>query len=242
MTVEDPVLTMTQWLTPSEHGIGAMLKTLIGLGGVALFLMFFGFLVFAGQEGPGAGFARLMRTISEGLRDLGDFSFRRLWAMTRLAFQEAIRKKVLVAFAVFALVMLFASWYLDVKTDQPAQLYMAVVLGWTNLLVLILALFLSTFSLPNDMKTKTIYTVVTKPVRIIELVLGRMLGFVLIGSLILAVMCVLSYFFVWRGLSHRHEVEVASLVEDATIVDDKGKRGMSGRTTEDDYHRHTVFI
>jgi hypothetical protein len=162
--------------------------------------------------------------------------------MTRLAFQEAVRKKVLVAFAIFALVMLFASWYLDVKTDQPAQLYMAVVLGWTNLLVLILALFLSTFSLPNDMKTRTIYTVVTKPVRIIEVILGRILGFVLIGTLILAVMCVLSYFFVLRGLSHRHEVEVDSLVEDTTIVDDKGNYGMSGRTTEDDYHRHAVYI
>jgi hypothetical protein len=69
-----------------------------------------------------------------------------------------------------------------------------------------------------------------------------MLGFVLIGTLILVVMCVLSYVFVWRGLSHRHEVEVASLVEDATIVDAKGNRGLSGRTTEDDYHRHTVFI
>jgi ABC-type transport system involved in multi-copper enzyme maturation permease subunit len=242
MTVEEPILSMYEWFMPGPGRLGAGASGIIGLLGVSLFLMFFGFLVFAGHEGPGAGLARLGRTLGEGLRDLGDFSFRRLWAMTRLAFQEALRKKVLVAFAIFALVMLFASWYLDVKTDQPAQLYMAVVLGWTNLLVLILALFLSTFSLPNDMKTRTIYTVVTKPVRIIELVLGRMLGFVLIGTLILLVMCVLSYFFVWRGLSHRHEVEAASLVQDTTIVDDKGNYGMSGRTTEEDYHRHTVFI
>jgi ABC-type transport system involved in multi-copper enzyme maturation permease subunit len=165
-----------------------------------------------------------------------------LWAIARLAFQEAVRKKVLVAFFIFVLVMLFASWYLDVQTDQPARLYMAVVLGWTNLLVLILALFLSTFSLPGDMKTRTIYTVVTKPVRIIELVLGRMLGFTLIGTLILVVMCILSYFFVWRGLSHSHEVEVASLVEDSNIKDEEGNIGQRGRTTEDDYHRHTVEI
>src|SRR5688500_11442280 len=110
MTVEDPVLTMTQWLTPGEGRLGAVLYAGLGLLGVTLFMLFFGFLVFAGHEGPGAGLARLGRTLAEGLRDLGDFSFRRMWAMTRLAFQEAIRKKVLVAFAIFALVMLFASW------------------------------------------------------------------------------------------------------------------------------------
>ena len=128
------------------------------------------------------------------------------------------------------------------KTDQPAQLYLSFVLDCDEPAGADARAVPQHFSLPNDIKNQTIYTVVTKPVRPGEIVLGRMLGFVLIGTLILAVMGMLSYFFVWRGLSHRHEVEVATLVEDATIVDDKGNRGLSGRTSEDDYHRHTVFI
>jgi len=47
--------------------------------------------------------------------------------------------------------------------------------------VLLIALLVSAFSLPNDFKTKTIYTVVTKPVRAGDIVLGRILGFTIVG-------------------------------------------------------------
>ncbi len=174
--------------------------------------------------------------------EVGHFSFRRTWAMTRLAFQEAVRRRVLVAFGVFIVVMLFASWYLDVDSDKPAKLYMGVVLGWTSLLVLILGLFLATFSLPNDIKNRTIYTVVTKPVRLIELVLGRMIGFTLIGTLILVIMCLMSYVFVWRGLSHTHTVEIESLENNPEVTDKRGNEGQTGQTSFEQHHRHVVKL
>lgn len=233
---------MSQWLLGSDGGAGALVTALIVFPLFAAVMLFLGYLLAAAQFGPGEAFARVGKSLGVAASELLDFSLRRVWAITRLAFQEAIRRRVLVAFGVFALVMLFGSWYLDVKTDRPAQLYMGLVLGWTNLLVLILALFLSTFSLPTDIRNRTIYTVVTKPVRLVELVLGRMMGFTLVGTLILVVMCVLSYVFVLRGLSHRHEVDVATLAEDRTLVDEDGNYGLSGQTTEDDYHRHTVYI
>ncbi len=83
----------------------------------------------------------------------------------------------------------------------------------TNYLVLILAIFISAFSLPNDLKNKTIYTVVTKPVRGWEIVVGRILGFCAIGTVLLALMCVFSYFFVKRGLQHSHTVDPAGFVD-----------------------------
>ena len=85
---------------------------------------------------------------------------------------------MLVVFVVFVLVLLFAGWFLDSSSDHPARLYLSFVLTATELLVLLLAVFLSAFSLPNDIKSKTIHTVVTKPVRASEIVLGRILGFV----------------------------------------------------------------
>ena len=81
-----------------------------------------------------------------------------------------------------AVVLLFAGWFIDVRSDQPGRLYLGFVLTATNYMVLLLALFLSAFSLPADIKNKTIYTVATKPVRPTEMVLGRVLGFVLVGS------------------------------------------------------------
>jgi len=247
MTIEDPVLPLTEWLFGGSENFGALWTLALILPLLALVILFVAYLSFAAQYGPVAGFRRVGNMLRVAARDLFSLSPRRIMAMSWLAFQEAIRMRVLVAFAVFVFVMLFASWYLDVRTDKPAQLYMGVVLGWTNLLVLILALFLSTFSLPNDIKNRTIYTVVTKPVRAGEVILGRMIGFALIGTLILIVMCVLSYVFVWRGLSHEHRLEadnagVPLLTPDPTIKDEDGNTGWTGRTTEVDYHRHTVYI
>jgi hypothetical protein len=102
-----------------------------------------------------------------------------------------------------------------------------------------MALFLSTFSLPNDIKTRTIYTIVTKPVRPLEIVLGRVIGFTIVGSLMLIAMCGISYMFVIRGLDHRHEVdEIARITETPA----EGSVVWSGTTTIDDHHRHQIRV
>ena len=116
-----------------------------------------------------------------------------------------------MVFVIFVIALLFAGWFLDRESDHPARLYLSFVLTATNYLVLMLAIFISAFSLPNDLKNKTIFTVVTKPVRGWEIVLGRILGFVGIGTVLLALMCVFSYFFVNRGLQHSHTVDPTRL-------------------------------
>ena len=70
------------------------------------------------------------------------------------------------------------------------------VLTATSYLVLLLALFLSSLSLPADIKNRTLHTVVTKPVRASEVVLGRIVGFTAVGTLLLVVMGAISYVFV----------------------------------------------
>jgi hypothetical protein len=197
----------------------------------------FGFLVASVRRGPVEGFYAVWRTIFSGVGDLAQTSVRRTFAMVLLAIQEAVRRKVLVAFAVFVLIILFAGWFLDVKSDNPAKLYLSFVLTASNYLVLLLALFLSAFSIPTDMKNKTIYTIVTKPVRATEIVLGRVIGFSLIGTVILGLMCVISYFFVDRGLAHEHRVENS---ETSKAAD--GSTLITGETTLDSHHRHTFEL
>jgi hypothetical protein len=137
--------------------------------------------------------------------------------------------------------MLFAGWYLDVESDNPARLYLSFVLTSSNYLVLILALFLSAFSLPADIKSRTIYTIVTKPVRSLEIVLGRIFGFTAVGTLLLMGMCVISYLFVVRGLSHQHAVGEPP---QAVAADERSDDSIvsSGRTSLDGHHRHTISV
>jgi len=152
--------------------------------------------------------------------------------------QESLRRRVLVGFAVFLLILLFAGWFLDTKSTAPVTLYLSFVLTATTWLVLLMALFLSALSLPTDIKNKTIYTIVTKPVRPGEIVLGRIIGFAAIGTLMLVVMGLFSYVFVARVLNHTHEVEIASLK--SVPNDSSGSR--TGRTSLNQNHRHELTV
>ncbi len=158
----------------------------------------------------------------------------RVYALARLAFKEAIRRKVLFVVGLFVVGLLLAGWYLNPESDDPARLYISFVLTATNYLILALALFISAFSLPQDIKNKTIYTIVTKPVRATEIVLGRMIGFVAVGTMMLVPMGLASYLFVVRGLRHTH-LEVAD-------VNDVGGGRLEGETDYQQYHRHTFSI
>ena len=197
-----------------------------------------GFLIAAFRYGQLAAGDITFQMLKRGLGDLFSISPRRVFALAWLAVQESLRRRVMVGFGVFLLILLFAGWFLDTKTNNPATLYFSFVLTATTYLVLLIALFLSVFSLPADIKNKTIYTIVTKPVRPGEIVLGRILGFSLIGTLMLAIMGVFSYFFVVRLLDHTHEVEVASL--DAGVGATDGKT--SGRTSLEQNHRHKLTV
>jgi len=117
---------------------------------------------------------------------------------------------------------------------------LSFVLTSTNYLVLLMALLLSAFSLPNDVKNRTIYTVVTKPVRASEIVLGRTLGFGAVGTAMLLLMGVISYVFVTWSLGHSHVVEVASVIDEQDANGAVIRR--KGETSYDQHHQHTFEV
>lgn len=193
-----------------------------------------GYFVSAARYGPGEGFYAVARATRDLIfRDLPGSSPRRIFALARLAFKEAIRRKVLFVVGLFVVLLLVSGWFLNSNSDDPARLYISFVLTATNYLILALALFISAFSIPADIKEKTIYTIVTKPVRATELVLGRMLGFIAVGTVMLVPMGLLSYLFVTRGLDHTHTVV------EAIAEDDGGFRGTTDLVRN---HRHTFEI
>ncbi|MEZ6134801.1 MAG: ABC transporter permease [Pirellulaceae bacterium] len=134
---------------------------------------------------------------------------------------------MLVVLAVFIVGLLFAGWFLNPGADNVARLYISFVMTSTSFLMMLLGLFLSCFSLPNDIKNKTIQTITTKPVRPTEIIFGRILGFTAVGTLVLGVMGGLSYEFVRRGIRHQHERK------------DVAADGLSGTTNYEALHAHT---
>ena len=208
---------------------------------VVLAAVIISYLVAAFRYGPMPAGDRLYRALVGAANDLIHISPRRVWALARLAIQESIRRRVWVALIAFGVILMFAGWFLDPSTPEPGPLYLSFVLSWTTYLIVLLALFVSTFSIPADIKNKTITTVVTKPVRGAEIVLGRMLGFTLIGTALLAVMGACSYVFVLRSLNHTHLLETADLNETA-MRPGALRPGKIGTTQEAQNHSHDVYL
>jgi ABC-type transport system involved in multi-copper enzyme maturation permease subunit len=240
MVLENAPLDFLTWLFGGAGEIGALPRFLITVLVLGVLALLVGFLTALIRYGPLKAGDLTYRVVTNGMAELARTSPRRTWAIARLAIKESFRRRVIVALVVFFLILLFAGWFLRTDYQQPAKLLFSFVLTATTYLVLMIALLLAAFSLPNDFKSKTIYTVVTKPVRAGDIVLGRILGFTVVGTIMLAIMSLFGYLFVVRTLYHTHEVDVARLEE---VVDADGNVvGKTGRTTLDDYHRHEVEL
>jgi hypothetical protein len=128
------------------------------------------------------------------VQSLSRVRFRRIWALTKLGFKEAVRSRVFWVFLIFLIVFLFpAKWFFPIKPEDELRSTVAISSLAMNVLLLFTAALLAAFSIPNDIKNQNIYTVVTKPVERFEIVLGRFVGYTFLMTLALLGMTVISY-------------------------------------------------
>ena len=147
-----------------------------------------------------------------------------------------------VGFGIFIVLLLYRGDVSRCAEQQPGRVYLSFVLTSTNYLVLLMALLLSAFSLPNDVKNRTIYTVVTKPIRASEIVLGRTLGFAAVGTSMLLVMGIISYFFVTVVAGAMTMQIDAANVSEETGKDGKVSAPRMAKRRIDHHHRHTFEV
>ena len=248
--VLDNFPTFSEWFLPGLLLFGGIVLAAIILG------LFVGYVVASFRHGPFEAFYIVAQVIGESVPDFLGTSPRRVFAMARLSVKEALRRRVVVvAFIIFAILLLFGQWFMQGGTENPEKRFMNTVMFGTQILTLLTVMLISAFSLPEDIKKKTIYTIVTKPVRATEIILGRILGFGFLGTVLLALMGLISFFFVSRNLDHTHQVvgatqTIASLdaIAPGTKISPKtGKRVsenavMEGTTDKSLGHEHRLEV
>jgi len=245
MVVEYDIPPLWNWLFGAEAGeatratpsalatFATTVLVMLLLGGVI------GYLIAAFRYGPGKGARIVGKTLLQGIIDLAKISPRRVIGLSGLAVREAFRRHVWIVLAIYVLVLMFAGWMLSSDSPEPAKLYLSFVLQATTYLLILVALFLAALSLPIDIKNHTIYTVVTKPVRASEILLGRLIGFTIVGTMLLLVMAVASYVFVSRLVSHEHTLTAEVMLpvrEQGEVV------AYAGATSEANRHTHQVRL
>ncbi|HEX6986171.1 MAG TPA: hypothetical protein VF170_12395, partial [Planctomycetaceae bacterium] len=159
---------------PEPFAIGPALVTwLLVVAAVAAVAVVASALVGLATGGLG-GVKRALAGLGRGLIDLARVSPGRVYAISQLTFREALRRKALLVFVVFALLFMFAGWFLVDSEQRPNELVevlVAFVLTTISFLVLPVALLLSCWGIPEDIRRRSLHTVVTKPVRRSEVVL-----------------------------------------------------------------------
>ncbi|WP_165249695.1 ATP:cob(I)alamin adenosyltransferase [Paludisphaera soli] len=147
------------------------------------------------------GFVVLLRVAGLLLGEVLAVRGRRLYAIARVTLYESNRKMWApwVVVIVFGMVLAFTHWFLQPpRAAEMGRLYVGTLTLLCSLLLTSMVTILAPISLPTDIQQQTIYTVVTKPVRRLEIVWGRMLGYMALVTVLVAVFGGVSLAYLWR--------------------------------------------
>jgi hypothetical protein len=104
-----------------------------------------------------------------------------------------------VVLTVFLLVLAFTHWFLQPpRAAEMGRLYVGTLTLLCSVLLTVMVTILTPLSLPTDIQQQTIYTVVSKPVRRLELIWGRMIGYMALVTVLVAVFGGISLLYLWR--------------------------------------------
>src|SRR5262245_14105495 len=148
-----------EWLTGGDFlQTGAVFTFLLIAIGCLLVGLVFGYIVAVMRHGPFEGFFVTANTLFQAVPDFVRTSPRRIVALARLAIKEAFRRRVVLSvMGIFAVALLFGGWFFNTGSEHPERTYIGIVTWGSQLLILMMGLLISSFSLPDDIKNKTIY-------------------------------------------------------------------------------------
>ena len=120
-------------------------------------------------------------------------SLGRIRAIARTTFIELARLRVFYVLVLFALVLIISSSFLArISFQQELQVTKDIALGAINFFLSMLAIVATAQLLPRDLEDRVIYSVLAKPVRRFEYMLGKffgVLGLLVISLVAMSILC-----------------------------------------------------
>jgi ABC-type transport system involved in multi-copper enzyme maturation permease subunit len=156
-----------------------------------------------------AGLFALLACALPILRDLAQnrLVFRRIWAIARVSIKEAWSRGIVWVCLMIPLLYLYADWYISAKPEDQLRNRIGIAYFSMATLFILSSVLLGAFSIPADLKSQNIFTIVTKPVERYEIVLGRFVGYGLLLFGQMAILTGVSYIYVRRGMSEQAREE-----------------------------------
>ena len=109
------------------------------------------------------------------------FSLHRVWIIGLNTFTESMRQKVFNILLIFALVAISsASFFTEFTFSEQLKFMKDFCLGAVSVFGTLIAIVGTAQLLPNELENRTIYTILAKPVRRLEFILGKYIGMALL--------------------------------------------------------------
>ena len=113
------------------------------------------------------------------------------WVIARNTFGDSLRKRVLLVFLLIAFVMLTLALLLNYfTTREQSTIFKSTQLTIVLIFGALIAITTAVFLVPNEIETRTIYSVLAKPVQRWEFFLGKFLGGALTVAFMVGLMAV----------------------------------------------------
>jgi len=119
-----------------------------------------------------------------------------IWAVATNTIKQALRMKMAALFLVLLLVLLPTMGIRmtgDGTLKGRLQSFVSYGLSLTSLLLCLLTIIVSIYSLTSDIRQRQIYTVITKPIRRFQFLFGKVLGVVLLDVGLLVIFSAIIY-------------------------------------------------
>ncbi len=119
-----------------------------------------------------------------------------IWAVATNTIKQALRMKVAAVFLILLLVLLPVMGFSatgDGTLKGRLQTFVSYGLSLTSILLCLLTIIISIYSVTSDIEQRQIYTVITKPIRRSQFLLGKLLGVVLLDVILLGLFAAIIY-------------------------------------------------
>jgi ABC-type Na+ efflux pump permease subunit len=120
-------------------------------------------------------------------------SLRRIGAIAHTTFVELARLRVFYVLVLFALVLIISSSFIArISFQQELQVTKDIALGAISFFMSMLAIVATAQLLPRDLEDRVIYSVLAKPVRRFEYMLGKffgVLGLLIVSLVAMSILC-----------------------------------------------------
>ncbi|MBN2592853.1 MAG: hypothetical protein JXA81_05040, partial [Sedimentisphaerales bacterium] len=110
--------------------------------------------------------------------------------------KQALRMKVAVVFTILLLVLLPVLGITatgDETLRGRLQTFVSYALSLTSFLLCLLTIIVSIYTVTSDIEQRQIFTVLTKPIRRYQLILGKLLGVIVLDVILLCLFSAIIY-------------------------------------------------